>query len=143
MRFWDSSALVAVLAEEPASGLVVPLLRADPAAVVWWASPVECASAVARRRREGLLRARQVDVFLRALRELGEAWQVVVPGPSVGEAAIRLLMVHALRAGDARQLAAALAWSDGRPAGRDIVTLDERLAAAARLEGFTVLPETP
>lgn len=142
MRFWDSSALVAVVAEEPASRLVVPLAREDAAMVVWWASPVECASAVARRRREGLLRSRQVDGFLRAMRELSEAWQVVVPAASVRDTAIRLLMVHALRAADALQLAAALAWADGQVHGREVVTLDERLAAAARLEGFATLPET-
>jgi predicted nucleic acid-binding protein len=142
VRFWDSSALVPAMADEPASGQVVPLMRSDPAVVVWWASPVECASAAARRRREGLLRARDLETFLRALRELGEVWQVVVPGPAVRDLAIRLLQVHDLRAGDALQLAAALAWADGRPEGRDFVTLDDRLAAAARVEGFTILPET-
>lgn len=142
MRFWDSSALVAVLADEPASGQVAPLLRIDPAVVLWWASPVECASAAARRRREGVLKASGLEAFLRALRELGEGCQVVVPGPAVRDAAIRLLQVHDLRAGDALQLAAALAWADGRPEGCDFVTLDERLAAVARVEGFTILPET-
>jgi hypothetical protein len=40
---------------------------------------------------------------------------------------------------DARQLAAALAWAPS-PAGEVFITLDERLATAAVLEGFTVLP---
>ncbi len=142
VRFWDSSALVAALSNEPASPQVAPLMRADPGVVVWWASPVECASAVARRYREGSLAARQLEVFLRSLREAGEAWQMVVPAAAIRDAAIRLLMVHPMRAGDALQLAAALAWADGQPSGCCIVTLDDRLAAAARLEGFAVLPET-
>jgi predicted nucleic acid-binding protein len=142
VTFWDSSALVAALANEPASSQVAPLMRSDPSVVVWWATPVECASVLARRHREGLLAARQRDVFLRSVREAGEHWQVVVPGAAIRDAAIRLLMVHAMRAGDALQLAAALAWADGKPSGRHFVTLDDRLAAAARLEGFAVLPET-
>ena len=143
MSFWDSSALVAVLANEPATPRVAPLLRSDPAVVVWWATPVECASALARRGREGILTARQLQVFLRSLRAAGEDWQVVEPAAAIRDAAIRLLMVHPLRAGDALQLAAALAWADGRPNGRHFVTLDDRLAGVARLEGFTALPESP
>ena len=49
-----------------------------------------------------------------------------------------MLRVHALRAADALQLAAALLASDEEPAGLDIVTLDSRLADAARREGFRV-----
>jgi predicted nucleic acid-binding protein len=46
--------------------------------------------------------------------------------------------VHILRAADALQLAAAVVVAEGLPSSLDIVTLDERLAAAARREGFTV-----
>jgi predicted nucleic acid-binding protein len=47
--------------------------------------------------------------------------------------------VHPLRAADAFQLAAAYMAAEQRPASLTIVTLDERLAAAARKEGFAVL----
>ena len=50
----------------------------------------------------------------------------------------RMLRVHALRAADALQLAAALLASDEEPAGLEVVTLDSRLADAARREGFRV-----
>jgi predicted nucleic acid-binding protein len=58
--------------------------------------------------------------------------------------AFRVLRVHQLRAADALQLAAALVWA-GTPATgpspvAEIVTLDGRLAEAARLEGLSVLP---
>jgi predicted nucleic acid-binding protein len=46
--------------------------------------------------------------------------------------------VHPLRAADALQLAAAVVAAEGIPASLSIVTLDERLAAAARREGFVV-----
>jgi hypothetical protein len=53
----------------------------------------------------------------------------------------RLLRVHALRAADALQLGAALAWAEGRPAGRVLHTLDAHLAIAAEREGFLVQAE--
>ena len=54
-------------------------------------------------------------------------------------AAERLLRVHALRASDSLQLAAALVASDHDPGTLEIVCLDARLASAARREGFKVL----
>ena len=50
----------------------------------------------------------------------------------------RVLRVHPLRAADALQLAAALLWAGGQPHLRVLHTLDDRLAAAARREGFDV-----
>jgi predicted nucleic acid-binding protein len=50
---------------------------------------------------------------------------------------MRVLRLHALRAADALQLAAALEWS-GSPAAGVIVSFDERLAQAAAREGFEV-----
>jgi hypothetical protein len=50
--------------------------------------------------------------------------------------------VHPLRAADALQLAAAFAAAERRPASLAIVTLDERLANAARKEGFAVFGST-
>ncbi len=52
---------------------------------------------------------------------------------------MRFLRVHPLRAADALQLAAAFTASERRPASLEIVTLDERLADAARKEGFTLI----
>jgi hypothetical protein len=48
----------------------------------------------------------------------------------------RVLRVHALRAADALQLAAALLVSEGNPGSLEVVTLDDRLLDAARREGF-------
>jgi predicted nucleic acid-binding protein len=44
--------------------------------------------------------------------------------------------VHPLRAADALQLAAAFVAAEQRPSSLEVVTLDDRLAAAARKEGF-------
>jgi hypothetical protein len=48
-----------------------------------------------------------------------------------------------MRAGDALQLAAAIAASEGHPATLAMVTLDERLALAAEREGFPVVRPGP
>ena len=61
----------------------------------------------------------------------------------VKEAACRLLRVHALRAADAMQLGAALAWADGSARGLVVHTLDRRLALAAEREGFAVVGAAP
>jgi hypothetical protein len=47
--------------------------------------------------------------------------------------------VHPLRAAAALQVAAAFVAAERRPASLEIVTLDDRLANAARKEGFAVL----
>ncbi len=54
----------------------------------------------------------------------------------------RFLRVHPLRAADALQLAAAFAAAERRPASLEMVTLDDRLADAARKEGFALLNVT-
>jgi len=52
---------------------------------------------------------------------------------------MRFLRVHPLRAADALQLAAAFIAAEQRPASLEMITLDDRLAAAARKEGFAVI----
>ena len=71
MRFWDSSAVVALLAAEAAHDHVAEILAADPAMLVWWATPVECASAIARRERDGSLSAAEAGIARDQLDEIG------------------------------------------------------------------------
>jgi predicted nucleic acid-binding protein len=79
-----------------------------------------------------------VSAALGRLDSLAEAWHEVQPVAAVRGTARRLLRVHPLRAADALQLAAAVVAGEGLPASLPLVTLDERLAAAARREGFIV-----
>lgn len=65
----------------------------------------------------------------------------MLPSEAIRARADRLLAVHPLRAADALQLAALLAASEERPADLPFVTLDDRLAEAARKEGFSILPD--
>jgi predicted nucleic acid-binding protein len=135
MRFWDSSAIVPLLLEQPSSNVARTLLHQDPDVVAWWATSVECASALARLRREGHLDASQEAAALRLLEHFRQRWYEVLPGESVRGSALRILRLHPLRSADALQLAAALEWS-GTPASGVVVTFDERLARSAELEGF-------
>jgi predicted nucleic acid-binding protein len=77
------------------------------------------------------------------MRRLAAAWHEIDPSDAIRETAIRFLRVHPLRAADALQLAAAFIGAERRPASLEIVTLDDRLATAARREGFNVLDGPP
>ncbi len=142
MKFWDASAIVPLLMTEPATSTVQALAAKDPSMLVWWATEVECASVVARLEREGALDASAVTQAFDRLKQLASGWHEVDPSDSIREAAVRFLRVHPLRSAGALQLAAAFLAAERRPSSLDVVTLDDRLAAAARREGF-VLIEVP
>ena len=135
MRFWDTSALVPILALEATSAAVREILVDDPEIMVWWATPVECASALARAERDG----GDVEEALQRLDLLASAWHEVDASDKVRQLAFRLLRVHRLRAADALQLAAAIVASEHQPRTMPLVTLDERLALAAAREGFPII----
>jgi len=139
MRFWDASAIVPLLVSETSSRALQALAKQDSTMLVWWGSEVECASALARIERDGALDPRDAARVFERLRQLSGGWQEIEPSDVIRQAAIRFLRVHPLRAADALQLAAAYAAAEQRPASLDMVTLDERLAIAARKEGFVVL----
>ncbi len=139
--FWDSSAVVPLLLPDVRSPVLAGLLRSDVEPAVWWASPLECQSALYRRHREGGMPPAALARPLERLRSLTADIDVVAPTLPLRERAGRLLAGHPLRAADALQLAAALIWCDESPQGNAFICLDERLAEAARREGFTVLPD--
>ena len=139
MRFWDSSAIVPLLVLEESSQRLQSIATQDSVMLVWWASTVECVSALARREREGSLDDRAATLAFQRLQRLASDWHEVDPSDAIREAAERFTRVHPLRAADAFQLAAAYLGAQRRPALLTIVTLDERLAVVARKEGFAVL----
>lgn len=142
MRFWDASAIVPLLVSEPSTATMQRIAAEDPVMLVWWATEVECASAVARLERDGMLDAPGVTPTFNRLKQLAGGWHEVDPSDAVRETAVRFLRVHPLRTADALQLAAAFVAAEQRPSSLEIVTLDDRLAAAARKEGF-LLVEVP
>jgi predicted nucleic acid-binding protein len=140
VKFWDSSALITLLFDEPRSGDTLAIAREDEGIAVWWGSPVECFSAFARMRREGKLALDAEELLRSSLSRLEHSWIEIEPTADLRSLAGRILFTHPLRAADSLQLAAALTWAGGRAAGGEFVCLDERLRLAARMEGFAVLP---
>jgi predicted nucleic acid-binding protein len=139
VKYWDTSVIVPLIGTESSSITVVAAYAADPAIVTWWGTRVECTSAVSRRERDGDWSAIEVALAVERLAALADQWQEIEPAEVVRTTAARLLRTHPLRAADALQLAAAIVAADGEPRSLTFVTLDTRLALAARREGFPVL----
>jgi len=137
VRFWDASAVVPLIIDEAAA---TPAIGADAKLpmVVWWGTVVEATSAIARRERAGNLSNEQVLRCYDLLQKLSARWLEVMPSDSLRRTAQRLLRVHALKAADSLQLAAALAASSDRSDSFDFVCRVSRLAEAAAREGLRV-----
>jgi uncharacterized protein len=142
VKYWDSSALVPLCVDEASSPHMREIYRADPGLVTWWGSEIECVSALARLEREGAMSADMVSAAVARRKSLGSAWHEVQPSQVLRDTAVRLLRVHPLRGADAVQLASAVVAADGEPSSIELVTMDTRLTAAARREGFTVLGQS-
>jgi len=138
MRFWDASGIVPLLVRQARTRDMEQLLARDPAMVTWWGTSVECLSALMRLAREGSLADDDVRDAERRLHELRNGWDEVLPGEACRRTAERMLRVHALRAADALQLAAALIAADHDPSRLEVVSLDQRLIEAGRKEGFAL-----
>jgi len=139
MKFWDASAIVPLLMTEASTRHLQALAAKDPSMLVWWGTEVECASAIARLEREGALDGPAVIRAFERLKQVAGGWHEVDPSDAVREAAVRFMRVHPLRAADSLQLAAAFVAAERRPASLEMITLDERLAVAARKEGFAMV----
>lgn len=140
MRFWDSSAVVPLLVHEASTAEVRSLLAEDSSMLAWRFTATEIVSALWRRRRaDEISEAGRLGAEA-ALAVLEARWTAVEDADEVDRRARRMLAVHQLRTADALQLGAALAGCDDRPEAISFVTLDARLAEAARREGFAVLP---
>ena len=133
--FWDASALVPLCVRQGITPSVASLYE-NYRVVIWWATPVEIASALARlvRTREistgDCAKARQVAVAL------ADEWSVIQPSNALRDHAMRLVDRYDLKAADAMQLVAALDWCDKVPRGEVFLTADQKLREAAVLSGF-------
>lgn len=113
------------------------LLMADANVAVSFITSVELQSAIARRSRDDEPDARQAaSAFVSALQQ---GWTVADEYEPIVALSTRLAARHRLRGADAIQLASAMAIG-GSGGGMTFVALDDELAAAARAEGFPVLP---
>ena len=141
MAFWDSSAIVPLCCAQSGTTQGRRLLAELGRIVAWWGTPVEARSAFARLKRDGRLTAVQNATAVKLLEQLRRSWDEILPSTAVRAIAESLPDDYGLRAGDAWQLAAALAWCQERPRRRPFVCLDQRLAQAASAAGFTPHPD--
>jgi hypothetical protein len=139
MKFWDSSAVLPLVVEEPPSRACRDLLRSDPVQIVWCLTVTEVTSALCRLNREGVLDDEQLSRAEVRSSRLARRWHEVESLQEVREEAARQLHLHHLRAADSLQLAAAVLASQRRPRGRGFVSLDEGLLAAAQRQGFALI----
>jgi predicted nucleic acid-binding protein len=131
--------LVPTFIEESSTTDVQSWQAADPGITIWMMTRVEVISAIARKKRE---QPDLVALWNRAVRDVNEMalrWVEIWDAAATRIHAERIVMDYPLRAADALQLGAALIAADGDPQSIELVTLDRRLADAARREGFPVL----
>ena len=133
--FWDASALVPLCVNQDATPRAITLYKTHDVAV-WWATPVEIASALAR-----LLRMRRLDASewtkaAKLSKRLTDSWSVIQPSDGLRAKAMQLVDQYDLRASDSFQLAAALEWCENTPRGRVFLATDQKLREAALLSGF-------
>lgn len=140
MKFWDSSAVVPLCCTQPSSPELHELFQQDDDIVVWWATPVECSSAIRRLEREAVFSPTEAELALAAIALLAQGWSEVLATSSVRDEAVRILGKYPLRAADALQLAAAQVLAAGDSGRFEFVTLDQRLRSTAVSEGFAVVP---
>ena len=141
MRFWDTSALVPLAVRQSRTADAERWAYEDSGIVAWTLTHTEMLSAIHRLVREQALAPRAAVDAERISIELMERAQIITDVEAVKLRAARIVRVHPLRAADALQLAAALAWADGRPTGAVFHTFDARLGQAAEREGFRVIPD--
>ena len=136
MRYWDSSAIAPLIVVENRTAQCEELLRKDSQIVTWWLSGVECASALNRLRREGIMDESELRTALVDLDTFCKSFVEVLPVAAIRTTATRLLRVHSLKAADSVQLAAAILAAGEERDALEFISFDDRLIAAADKEGF-------
>lgn len=140
MRFWDASALAPLVTQDHDSTILETLYGDGTGIWVWWVTPVEIASSIARRERSNELTAQTATQAYTTLARMGSTWHEILPGEPLRESAKRLLRLHPLRAADSLQLASALVLAANELEPLEFISCDTRLAEAAARQGLTVLP---
>jgi predicted nucleic acid-binding protein len=135
--FWDSSAFVKLLIEEPGRDLAVEMWNAAERNIAARLAVPEVSAAIATAKRSGRLdAASEREVRRRWTRHL-DGIEFVELLARVGRDAADLAAEHDLSGADSVHLASLLAL---REMDLALVTWDRRLAAAAAAEGLPVVP---
>ena len=114
LAFWDASALVPLCVRHGITPQAIALYKTHDA-VVWWVTPVEIASALARLLRRKQLDSRAWAKSNKLAKSLADSWSVIQPSDALRATSIQLVDRYDLRAADSFQLAAALEWCEHAP----------------------------
>ncbi len=136
VAFWDASALIPLCVRQGITTNAIALYKTHDV-VVWWTTPVEIASALARLVRMRQITSSECAKARKLATVLADSWSVIQPSGALRTKAVQLVDRYDLRAADSLQLAAALEWCEDFPHGRVFLTADEKLREAATLAGFT------
>ncbi|PYQ31878.1 MAG: PIN domain-containing protein [Acidobacteria bacterium] len=139
VRFWDTSAIIPLVALEETTPLIREILAADRNVIVSFLTTVEITSAIWRKSRETKDDDARRESERRVRDFLEPHWTVVDEVEPIARIARRLLTQHPLRTADAINLAAAIHIARD-PEALPFVTNDKRLKSAAQSEGFPTLP---
>src|ERR1035437_10133453 len=121
--FWDASALVPLCGRQSMTPLAISLYKTYDV-VVWWATPVKIASALARLLRIKQLDSRDWSKATHLAKNLSGLWSVIQPSVSLRATSMQLVDRSALRPAPAFQLASALEWCEYAPPARVFLTAD-------------------
>jgi len=133
--FWDASALVPLCVRQGITPQAISFYKTYDV-VVWWATPVEIASALARLMRIQQLNPHDWATANSLAKKLSGLWSVIQPSNILRATSMQLVERYDLRAADALQLAATLEWCEYDPQDRVFLTADQKLRDAALLTGF-------
>ena len=137
LAFWDSSALLKLLVEEPGTNLAVALWDDATAVAASRLAIPEMSAALAAAERSGRIDDDRRRVAAGEWRRYLAALDVMELTPAVGDHASELAAAHPLSGADAVYLATALALRDDALV---VVTWDRRLSSAASAMGLSVVP---
>ncbi|AFM11236.1 type II toxin-antitoxin system VapC family toxin [Turneriella parva] len=136
MIFWDSSAIVPLLVNEPKTKEAQTTLKKDRNLTVWCLTYLEATSALNRRLRTEEIHFGHFRAGEERLKKLTQAWDQILFSDRLVLLSARLLRTHPLRTADSLQLAAALIAGGNDPSQVNFFSYDDRLNEAAEREGL-------
>ncbi len=139
MIFWDSSAIVPLLVNEPKTKEAQDILKEDRNITVWCLTYLEATSALNRRLRSEEIHFGHYRAGEERLKRLHLSWDQILFSDRLVKLSARLLRTHPLRTADSLQLAAALIAGGSDPSQVSFLSYDDRLNEAAVKEGLRVL----
>lgn len=142
MIFWDSSAIVPLLVNEPKTQEAQDALRNDRFIMVWCLTFLEATSALSRRLRSEAIHFGHYRAGEERLKKLNTSWDQIQFSDRLMSLAARLLRTHPLRIADSLQLAAALVAGGSDPSQINFLSYDDRLNEAAAREGLSLFDAT-